>query len=248
MKIAIGWGMALALAATGVRATLPEVAAEQVLTETSNNANVGALQRLSQVFALPAAGEISHVMLPVDCDPGATLRIGIEPAGNGVPGGRAITYQDVPGHALDALQYGNVVSSMRMVELRQPVFAKPGLYAVTLDTRQSGDCALWRAPPGTPYAASALLCSTGAVPAASPPELIAEQLQVDATSNTGVGDAMRQEFARGFQVPRAGLLTHVLLPLNCLTLAAPTVHVTLQRQDAAGRPAACWRAKTCRPT
>lgn len=71
---------------------------------------------------------------------------------------------------------------------------------------------------------------------------------MDATSNTGVGDAMRQEFARGFQVPRAGLLTHVLLPLNCLTLAAPTVHVTLQRQDAAGRPAACWRAKTCRPT
>lgn len=84
----------------------------------------------------------------------------------------------------------------------------------------------------------ALLCWLGPAAAqAPPPELVAEQLQVDATSNTGVGDAIGQEFAQGFQVPRAGLVTHVLLPLNCLASPAPIVRVTVQRQDAAGRPA-----------
>lgn len=154
MTYRITWGLALALAAAHAHAAAPELAAEQVLTETNGNAFVGGwpVRRYAQVFELAEAGTISHLMLPAACDAQATLRVTIERALNGVPDGRVLAQQDAPGHALDAVQAGSVVASMRMVEFARPVLLKPGLYAFTLDTLGTGDCALWRAPPGTPYA------------------------------------------------------------------------------------------------
>lgn len=144
----------LAAPAFASAAAQAEVAAEQILTETNSNTHVGGwpVKRFAQVFELPEAGGISHVMLPAACDPQATLRVTIERAPNGVPDGRVVAQQDVPGYVLDAVQVGAVVSSMRMVEFTRLALLKPGLYAFTLDTLGSGDCALWRAPPGTPYA------------------------------------------------------------------------------------------------
>ena len=84
-------------------------------------------------------------------------------------------------------------------------------------------------------ALTALLAPAPAL-AVDPPELLAEQLAIDPASNTGVGDAIGQEFAQGFEVARAGYLGHVLLPLNCLTWPTPTLHVTVQALDKFDRP------------
>ena len=51
------------------------------------------------------------------------------------------------------------------------------------------------------FAVMALCLLTGAATAGNPPELAAEQLAIDRTSNTGVGDGMNQEFVQMFQEP-----------------------------------------------
>lgn len=151
--IAAGATLALALFAPPAHAAEAELAAEQILTETNNNAYIGGwpVMRFAQSFALGDTGTLSHLMLPVACDPQAKLRVTIERATYGAPDGRVLAQQDVPGYVLDAVQFSNVVSSMRMVEFTRPVTLRPGQYAFTLDTLGTGTCALWRAPPGTPY-------------------------------------------------------------------------------------------------
>lgn len=79
------------------------------------------------------------------------------------------------------------------------------------------------------FVAAMALCLAASVAAAgNPPELAAEQLAIDRSSNTGVGDAMNQEFAQVFKLYDTGTVTHVMLPLNCLSSPMPTLRVTIQ--------------------
>jgi hypothetical protein len=83
----------------------------------------------------------------------------------------------------------------------------------------------------TTLAATVALALAGAAAAANLDIVAAEQVAVDTTSNTGVGDAMGptgQEFAQAFRVDVEGLLTHVMLPIHCLTGAPATIRVTIQ--------------------
>lgn len=81
-------------------------------------------------------------------------------------------------------------------------------------------------------AATLALALAGAAAAAANLDIVAaEQVAVDTTSNTGVGDAMGatgQEFAQAFRVDVEGQLTHVMLPIHCLTGAPATIRVTIQ--------------------
>ena len=83
--------LALALSA-GLPAAEPELGAENYLTEVNGNTVVGgaSAQRLAQVFELHGSGELSHLMLPVACTPGTVLRVTIEDAATGVPGGTVL--------------------------------------------------------------------------------------------------------------------------------------------------------------
>lgn len=65
------------------------------------------------------------------------------------------------------------------------------------------------------------------LPAAAP-ELAVEQLAIDRTGGSGIGAAIGQEFAQTFELHDTGHVSHVMLPLNCLTLPMPTVRVTVQ--------------------
>lgn len=146
--------LAAALAASNAAAAIePELGAEQILAETNTHAYIGAAYayRFAQTFELHDTGELSHLMLPVACDPKVVLRVTIEEAPNGVPSGNIVAKQDVPGYVLDSVYTGSTVA-MRMVEFTKPARLKPGMYAFTLSTKGAGGCALWRAPVGVPYA------------------------------------------------------------------------------------------------
>ena len=145
--------MALA-ASSGAVAIEPELGAENYLTEVNSNTHVGGpfAQRFAQVFELHDTGELSHLMLPIGCDPGVTLVAMIEDAPGGIPNGNVLASQQVQGYVLDAVQWGNVVAAMRMIEFTRPAFLSPGRYAFTLGVKGKGSCGLWRAPAGSPYA------------------------------------------------------------------------------------------------
>ncbi len=78
-------------------------------------------------------------------------------------------------------------------------------------------------------AAFALCLAATAATAGNPPELAAEQLAIDRTSNTVVGDAINVEFAQTFVVWYPGRITHVMLPLNCMSSPMPVLRVTIQK-------------------
>lgn len=72
--------------------------------------------------------------------------------------------------------------------------------------------------------------------AGDPPIAIAEQVAIDYTSGTGFGDANHQQFAQVFRVRGDGYVTHVMVPMNCVTAPEPTLVVTIQSLNANGYP------------
>lgn len=84
--------------------------------------------------------------------------------------------------------------------------------------------------------AAALCLCAGLAIAGDPPIAIAEQVAIDYGSGTGFGDTMDQRFAQTFQVRGDGYLTHVMVPVNCVTSPEPTLTVSIQTLDGFGRP------------
>jgi hypothetical protein len=79
------------------------------------------------------------------------------------------------------------------------------------------------------------LCAGGAV-AGDPPIAIAEQVAIDYGSGAVFGDAVTQRFAQTFQVRGDGYITHLMVPVNCMTAPEPTLTVSIQTLDNFGRP------------
>ncbi len=148
--------LALALAAPAVAAPpLPAVVvAEQVDVRMPENTVLGggADQRFAQVFRVGAEGYLSHVMLPLQCQAGARVRVTVQDAAAGVPSGVVRTLQDVSGRVLDGVPTGRTVG-MRMVEFARPPLLPPGDYAFTLERLNKYDCVLWTGPKGDTYTA-----------------------------------------------------------------------------------------------
>ena len=80
-----------------------------------------------------------------------TLRVTIQQASFGVPNGRVLASQDVPGYALDTYPTSTNDLGLRMVRFDQPARVKPGAYAFTV-SGIGGMCQLWYGPLGNPYA------------------------------------------------------------------------------------------------
>lgn len=90
---------------------------------------------------------------------------------------------------------------------------------------------------GKPMALAILLClSSAQATAGDPPVVVAEQVAIDYTSGTGVGDTMNQQFAQIFQVRGEGYITHAMVPLNCVSSPEPTLVVSIQELDQNGLP------------
>lgn len=152
MSNRIGWTAALlAAAATAGAAPPPEMATEQVNQDTSMVLALGGSvdQRLAQAFVLVEKGYVSHLMLPMSCQPKAVVHVTIEKTTLGVPNGSVLAYEKVPGYLFTS--HPTPAVGMRMVEFTSPAFLGPGTYAFTL-TAKGGDCGVYVGPNGDTYA------------------------------------------------------------------------------------------------
>lgn len=84
--------------------------------------------------------------------------------------------------------------------------------------------------------AAALCLCAGLAIAGDPPIAIAEQVAIDYGSGAVFGDAVNQRFAQTFQVRGDGYLTHLMVPVNCVTSPVPTLTVSIQTLDSLGQP------------
>ena len=147
--------MALCLAAGVASAgNAPELAAEQIAIDRTSGTGVGdgMNQEFAQVFKVYDTGNITHVMLPLNCltSPMPTLRVTIQSVRYGVPSGRVLATQDVPGYVMDTYPTPTNDLGLRMVRFDQPAYLKPGTYAFTI-SGIGGICQLWYGPLGNPY-------------------------------------------------------------------------------------------------
>ncbi|MDH5824608.1 hypothetical protein QFW77_16680 [Luteimonas sp. RD2P54] len=145
--------LAAALPAAGdASAVEPELGAEQVNIDTTGLLALGGSvhQRLAQAFELHEPGLLSHLMLPLSCQPKATVYVTIEKTSAGVPNGSVLAEEKVPGYVFTSIPTPAV--GMRMVEFTKPAKLDPGLYAFTL-TAYDGDCGAYVGPPGNSYPA-----------------------------------------------------------------------------------------------
>ena len=166
-------GAAIALlAALGLpafAASPPELAAEQLAIDRTSNTGAGDAirQEFAQVFQLHDSGWLTHVMLPLNCmtSPMPTLRVTIQPLRYGLPSGKVLASQDLPGYVLDTFPAAGGELGLRMVQFEQPAWLKPGSYAFTI-SGIGGLCQLWYGNPGDSYTGGAAYLSTvpGSVP------------------------------------------------------------------------------------
>lgn len=143
------------LAGATSAANPPELAAEQLAIDRTSGTGVGDAmnQEFAQVFQVYDTGNITHVMLPLNCltSPMPTLRVTIQSVKAGMPSGRVLASQDVPGYVMDTYPTATNDLGLRMVRFDQPAYLKPGTYAFTI-SGIGGICQLWYGPLGNPYA------------------------------------------------------------------------------------------------
>lgn len=128
------------------------IAAEQVAIDRSAVYSlVPQSGQFAQVFRLPRAGSVRHVMLPITCSAGDQIEFTIVDAPGGIPSASIRQFQRVDGVALDATLAPSGEFAMRLVEFTQPMLLAAGQYALTITHAGGRPCALYRAPPGDHY-------------------------------------------------------------------------------------------------
>lgn len=147
--------MALCLTSTGaIAGNPPELAAEQLAIDRTSNTGVGDAmnQEFAQVFEVYDTGKITHVMLPLNClsSPTPLVRVTIQKTRAGLPTGRVLASQDVPGYVLDTYPAPTGELGLRMVQFDHPAKVKPGTYAFTI-SGIGGICQIWYGPLGNSY-------------------------------------------------------------------------------------------------
>ncbi|SRR5690606_4382949 len=145
---------ALLLAGVAVAAPPPELEAEQVNIDPGAWLALGGSvqQRLAQSFEVVQAGYISHVMVPMSCQPKADVRVTLEKTSGGMPDGSVLAYEELPGFVFDSVPTPAI--GMRMIEFGAPPLVGPGTYAVTLRVKGRYDCGVVAGPHGDPYPAA----------------------------------------------------------------------------------------------
>ena len=132
--------------------TLPPPDQEQTVVDLANETGIGGSvqQKLAQVFTVNQDGYISHLALPLNCQPTAWLLIRIEDVSSGAPGGGVLGSQVVLGSELVRYQSG-LYTSFPIIAFENPLPVSAGTsYAFTLETI-AGDCSLHWGQPGDTY-------------------------------------------------------------------------------------------------
>jgi hypothetical protein len=135
----------------------------------------GSHQKLAQVFTAGQSGRLTHVMVPISCDPAATITIQIQGVSGGLPSGVALASETVSGITYPTYTppYSTVPDAgFRLVEFQPSHVVIAGTqYAIVLSA--VGDCSILSAPSGDFYTGGhayydALPNPSGWVPLAPP--------------------------------------------------------------------------------
>ena len=148
------WSVVAALLAGAVVTAAPMIDQEQVNVATSSTLAIGGKseQKLAQVFTAGVTGKLTHVTVPVSCDPAATLSVRVEKAVGGAPGGTVLATEVLGGSLFPTIVPSPAVG-FRIVEFTSPPDVFTGTeYALVLEAG-SDSCGLYVGPAGDTYTA-----------------------------------------------------------------------------------------------
>lgn len=150
------WVCLLVLILPGwAQAGQPHLQTEQVNLDTANLLGLGGSsdQKLAQVFEVHGKGWLSHITLPMNCQPTGKVTVRIEKVdATGAPSGSVLAEEIVPGTVFTS--YPTPAIGFRLVQFTKPVHVYPGHYALTLET-SGGDCGIYAGPRMDSYPAAA---------------------------------------------------------------------------------------------
>lgn len=142
------------LLSVGILFAAPTIDQEQIVVDTTaNTLAIGGAseQKLAQTFTAAKSGCLSHVTVPLGCEPAASLTVEIQETTDGVPSGTVLASETLPGTLYPQLSAAPVPGGFRIVEFTSPALITAGKqYAVVLSA--AGDsCGIFQGPLGDPY-------------------------------------------------------------------------------------------------
>lgn len=143
--------MAMSLASAAMFAAT-RIDQEQVNVDTGITMALGGSdeQKLAQVFTANATGSLTHVTVPIMCEPSAVLRVGIETVRSGSPNGNVLAQEVLSGALFPSIVASPGVG-FRIVQFPNPAYVSAGgRYAIVLEAFKS-TCAVYRGPIGDTY-------------------------------------------------------------------------------------------------
>ena len=147
--------IAVLLLVTGSGFAQPRIDQEQVnVDEATGGLAIGGAsdQKLAQGFTAGADGFLTHVTIPVGCDPFAQLVVSIHDVVGGMPGTTILTSEALDG-ALFPFTPPSPDAAFRIIMLSRPVRVTAGVsYAIVLEELVPGaECGILSAPGGDSY-------------------------------------------------------------------------------------------------
>lgn len=133
----------------------PMIDQEQVNVDTAFVLAIesgGSEQKLAQVFTAGRDGRLTHVTLPIGCQPAAVLNVSIQETTAGVPNGSILSVLSLPGTIFPPTAPSPGIG-FRIVELRRrPRIVAGQQYAIVLEAG-TDSCHAYQGPVGDPYPA-----------------------------------------------------------------------------------------------
>jgi hypothetical protein len=108
-------------------------------------------EKLAQTFTAAHTGCLTHITVPIGCDPTETLLVQIQQTTGGVPNGTVLLSETFAGSLFPGLSPSSVQGGFRIIEFKKPLFISAGTeYAIVLHAGFAG-CGWFQGPLGDPY-------------------------------------------------------------------------------------------------
>jgi len=130
----------------------PIIDQEQVNLSTSATLAVGGAsqQKLAQVFTAGRTGQLTHITVPIACDPNATVTVKIVKAPGDFPSSSVLAQEVLAGTTFPTIVPSPGVG-FRIVRFDTPATVFSGVqYALTLEAGKES-CGVYAGPPGDSY-------------------------------------------------------------------------------------------------
>ncbi|MGA7614070.1 MAG: hypothetical protein WBX15_02710 [Thermoanaerobaculia bacterium] len=155
MKRSFVPGIVLFLSLAGALHAASGIDQEQVTVDLSVGGVAvggGSAEKLAQVFTAATTGCLTHVTIPIGCDPSETLVVEIQATTAGVPNGTVLASETLPGSLFPSISPSSLQGGFRIIGFTRPAPVTAGTeYAIVLLGGPAG-CGVFQGPAGDPYA------------------------------------------------------------------------------------------------